>query len=479
MTIEEYHDISEPVNQDSDDELPEVQYEQVYQTAVQREQSRMLHEFEGAIKEGNIEYLENNRELIKRFYDENVVSRGVCGMDGCNRLHTDSIFTTLCHPPAYRWGGTEDNAEFLQKQENFYQSVSFLLREGIIDVSKVIDITEPGVISTDGGNKVVLAVMFHNFGGWAFQRRMIDLYLNHTPLDTIMNFRDRGNCTLLQLFLQSHGYDEGNDIEYATLLEQESHSSSFSEDSRSEHVQFVRRVRDRLMPEGLSLNHLCSYDSSDWDNVFGGELEQTQFSPLDNAVNADSLVVIRACIASGANPNLINTDRKYHTRENMLMSKLYRMRYIHDQEYIDGLAEIVKLLCQAGFNLLYETTEGRNIRDYMIQHGWLGTPVEDALVEGARNQGIELPPATNRKFGWKFLSTDNDAEADMNPAQRLLYINRFEKNPERLGTVYEEWASIDDHYKKMGDIDNDFIGRYRWRDTPIDLSVLTGISLDF
>jgi len=451
MTINEIVNEQEIESENESDQMDE-DPQQENENPERMIQLQQLHEIKRAIKAGDIEYLESHREIIKRYYDQNVVLSGICG-EGCTCPYSESIFQTLCHPPAYRWYDNEISPEFIQEQENFYRSVEYLLREGIVDISKVFDITGPGV-STDSGNKVVLAVMLEDYQGWAFQRRMIQLYLEYTPMETILNFRDRGNCTLLQLFLQSNGYDENES---------------------SELHQFICQVRDQLMPSGLSYNHLCSYDSSDWGNLLNVEITQTYFSTLENAINANSLVVIQKCLENGADPNILSTIYKYETYENLLMNKLYHLRYTHSQERIQELAEIVYLLCEKGFNLLYETPDGRNIQDYLIQHGWQGTIVEESFIECAHNQGIELPNPSNIKFTNKFTGNtcrrQRIAERDMNPAQRLLYVNRFEKNAERLNIIYHEWSMIPNIYKESNDNINNMINRYNWYRTPISPSL--------
>jgi hypothetical protein len=400
--------------------------------------------FYNAISNGDIAYLENNKSLIRTNHESDTFDQGACWC-GCPEFC--SVFSELTNPPVYSFG---DESSLKEKQVQYFKSVSYLVENGVIDPNHIVTLKE----YAESKKSCILAELLKSYAGWEFQQKMILYFLEKTSQETICNFRNEANASMLQIFLICHSYND-------------------STAKKSSNTTFCINVRDRLLSTNIDMNNITTYCD-------------IPCSTLYNAVNVSSPYLVKLCCAAKADPNLICSDKEYDTLENMVMTRLYRSRYWHNQVYIDEIAEILENLINAGLNLNYVTSDKRNISDYCIQHGFVETSIEKVLTRfgaplptGNVYAGKSAPHDAYRARCIAKAKKNNDEGAlkewqdiyENHEIVQMLFQNRFEKNQDKLQVVY-------DCFKQMTTSDllldktnstlwNSYIGHYHWHCTPV------------
>jgi hypothetical protein len=400
-----------------------------------------MNSFYNAISNGDIDYLENNKLTIRNDYETDVYEQTSCWC-GCPEFC--SVFSKLTHPPAYGFG--EESREEEQKQ--YFKAVSYLVENGIIDPNRIVTLKE----YAEPKKSCILAELLQSYSGWSFQQKMILYFLEKTSQEMICNFRNEANATMLQVFLMCHSYNDSYNPE-------------------STNVAFCTNVRDRLLATDLkNVAIYCDIPTS----------------TLENAINARSPYLVRLCCSAGADPNQICADEEYDTLENMAMHLLYCSRYLHNGDRIDEIADILETLINSGLNLGYVTTDNRNITDYCIQHGFVGTSVEKVLKRfgapaptGNVYAGKSEPRDAYRNRRIAKAKKENDQEAlkewediyENVEIVQMLRENRFEKDQAKLQIIYDRFKQMSASdllmNKRSSDLYNSYIGRYDWHCTPV------------
>lgn len=75
----------------------------------------------------------------------------------------------------------------------------------------------------------------------------------------------------------------------------------------------------------------------------------------------------------GLEPNRVWREDRRHI--NCLQYMLYDRRTMKKKESLDYVTKITELLVNAGIDLEYTDTDGRNVVDYLHRYGWDGTEV--------------------------------------------------------------------------------------------------------
>jgi hypothetical protein len=466
-----------------------------------------------AIETFDIDYLSHNKDLIKRLYETNDENHSQCF---CGAPHSYSLFTSITRiPSGANMLSTNDEAEKaarLVRQDLFYKSSMWLIDNDVINPNIVLvhdKMISNGLMA--GKLDCPLSYLLSAYAGWEFDRKIIRLWLKKTDKSLIRDFRDQNDVTMLQKFLMCHCYDDS---------------------SKNEYGDFCREVVDQLLQTGVNLNNVSSsghkyskrkdkslhvakvgndskVQNEDDDNVIDGdnggngdnignkdnrkdgeaivaevaeddlEYIDHRFTTLTNAVNAHSIRLIKMALDQGADPNFIDADDEFDCLENMAQGLLHRSRYMHCQDHILEVADILSLLCDAGLDLHYVTTDGRNIMDYVVQNGWTGTEVEKVLLTKSAKTSLVASGKVyaGKKTFWRTSQTNNDDFYAKNPHVQLLRQNKYLKDPVKLEELFKHWSLLKRqdvpifNKQQYTELYSDYIVRYDWDRTIIGKQV--------
>lgn len=413
-----------------------------------------------AITMGDIPFLSENKDMVKALFEKNESNSSQCW---CGCPDSYSLFTKLTHPPAHDYFKNDSDKSLEELQVLYFRSINYLVDNALIDPDRIFSFTDRG----SQKRECILSELISSYAGWAFQRKIILYYMKKMSREVLRDFRNQNNCTMLQIFLMCHCYDDDDEIDVPISSEM------------SEYIQFCIEVRDYLVSCGIDLMNVGQIYNTDYP----------PFSTLSNAINVLSPYLVKLCLSSNDKnqANMITTDEPDDCLENMAMHMLFRRRYTHNPKIIDDITKILSMLIKVGLDLNYLTTDKRNISDYCKQNGFSNTSVCELLVkEGApaptgnlyAGEGLER---SKRYKEYKKKMSEGETGDDYvdiyenHEVVQLLYEYRYVKDQSQLTILYERFKelSADDLFfnekKKTASCDlyNHYVNCYGWEYTPI------------
>lgn len=419
-----------------------------------------------AITQGDIPFLSENKDMIKALFEKNESNSSQCWC-GCPESY--SLFTKLTNPPAHSHFSSNDKS-LEELQVLYFRSINYLVDNALIDPDRIFSYNDR---VNELKRECILSELISNYAGWAYQRKMILYYMKKMSREVLRDFRNQNNCTMLQVFLMCHCYDDDDEIDVPISSEM------------SEYTQFCIEVRDYLVSCGIDLMNVGQI----YNATQNPENDYPPFSTLFNAIDVLSPYLVKLCLSSNDKnqANMITTNEPDDCLENMAMHMLFRRRYTHNPKIIDDIAQILSMLIKAGLDLNYLTADKRNISDYCKQNGFSNTSVGELLVkEGApaptgnlyAGEGLQRSKRYKeykKKMSGRETGDDYVDIYENHEVVKLLYEYRYVKDQSQLAILYERFKelSADDLFlnekKKTASCDlyNHYVNCYGWEYTPI------------
>lgn len=376
----------------------------------------VLCEIFKAIRENDQEYMKKNASMIWKMYENNekYYSRCPCGcMESC------TIMSMLISQLDVGTDNTNQHG-LTEIQETRMNSIKFLVENNIVDPNFVFSYHhEDDIIMTiESEKKILLSSLLKMYCGWKFELQRIEYIFEKTSIDLMVNFRDENGCSVMHHLFYS----------MCTL------------------------------PADLIKKFITVLDAAGFD--WFCETNENQ-NLLSLAVDVMDLYAIRFLIDKGLCVN--NIWGEYRMYANCLQYLLYSCRYTKNRQTLDDVAEITEMLVSAGINLDDVTPDGRNVMDYLHRYGWYGTKTYK-IIKNFTN--VQVTGSIPEQDDFKYGPTFSDRES-MSPEMKILFDNRYEKDPEQLKIILDTLKSMKidfDQRDSNGDyLFSSYMNKYWWK----------------
>lgn len=358
-----------------------------------------------SIRSNDQDFMTKHSAMIKQMFetDENVYTECSCGCDeSCTVM---SILT--CQVDSY---DHNDDRTLTKNQNDRLDALKFLVENGIVDPNFIFTAPheEHIIMTIDSTREIMLSRLFRHFCGWNFELQRLDYIFEKTSLDHIKNFRTEDGESLFHCIFYGHSFPPPD-----------------------------------ILKKWIGIFEKAGFDwkceTRDKENL------------LMHAVNSVDTYMVQFFVNKGLDVN--GTWGEYRHYANCLQYLLYDMRYTKNQKFLDDIADITEMLVDAGIDLCYTSPDGRNVMDYLHRYGWYGTRTYNIIKSRCKKNVTGSIPAPDKyPFGPKVAKYSS-----MSEEMKLLFDNRYEKDPTQLGIIVTNLKNIDVDSLRLRDSEGDGI----------------------
>jgi hypothetical protein len=317
---------------------------------------------------------------------------------------------------AMDWNNSPESGTMSKTQEKRLTSLKFLVENDIINPSYIFTAPhDPEVImSISSEHEIILTKFLGSYCGWEYELQRVDYIFGKTSLDLIRDFRDEYGASVGHAIFYANGFPPEKIAEKWFWILEEAKFDWFCE-TKDEKQNLLILAVSRL--------------ESKWLDFF---------------------------IKKGLDPNCVwGEDRRC---ANCLQYMLYNRRYMKKSEHLEDVTRIAELLVNAGINMTYTDSDGRSVMDYIHRYGWNGTDVYK-IIRAVTDVKVTGNIPTKSKYDWGFEIRNVDRDS-MSPEMKIMFDNRYEKNPAHLKIILSCIKSIEIDLKHTDSADNTLMSDY-------------------
>ena len=315
---------------------------------------------------------------------------------GCNSIYTHSkhikkrfydIFTTYLN---------DDDIYAKKNSRKQFESLKFLIMNQIIDPNQII------------AGELMIYTCIRNFTGWEIEKERIEFLLAHTLAETIKNYRNSENCSVLLALSQS--------------------SSSYDDD-------YFDYIYNKLI--------VCDIDINNRGITSEGQI----ITFLHGIIRPSFEKYIKIELDAGQDIILCIEDT-YRSNAHTLQYMLYFYRFSKDEKEIKSLINIIQICIEHGFDLSYKDKDSRYLINYISDYGFGNVT---CIIN--QDNSVSNDHMTLREY---LISKGSPIEFELNnfmtkssdimladiyltiPSVKLLYDNMYEKDPHKIRYILDE-----------------------------------------
>lgn len=371
-----------------------------------------------AIRNGNTTFLSKHIPFIKNAYEKGHVQT-------TTYPESRSIYDILiaqCHPSASVDGLITD------KQSKRLLSIKFLIDNGAVNPNFTHDQkkNDDYVVMSIYSQKTILLAGCITMCSWLWEIERAEYVLLRTSDEVLRNFRDEHGNTIAHILFQNYTSTKVIDMVMERLVRAKFDFTVKSNDGQI----LLYYVSSRIMPK-----------------------------------------YVKFFLSVKQNPNDM-VSYKHQRMCNVLQELLYEYRHMKSEDHIQDIASVFKMLLEAGMDFSGVDADKRNIMDYVDRYCWFDTSVWRVLEPWIEKNDLKKTGNEPSKDQMDTYDVKNADPASQSPVQRLLFLNRYEKNPAKIEKILDQIKEMKvDLYhcdSKGNRLYDSYIANGYWRNTSVD-----------